>query len=121
MNYTKEERLQLAHDFIRMLNGAMELDADALHALAEFRVPCNAQLAAHPTIQVRTEKVSSTSGAATFTEQYKVGLLGILNGILGVDEHKQAYLAGDYDNSGKLRKFIVNPSLGKPRPIGVPE
>jgi hypothetical protein len=113
MNYTKEERLQLANDVIRVLNSAVECDKTAMHKLTEFRVRCNETLAQHPTIQVRTEKESNSSGAAALIDVHRVGLLGILNGILGTDDFKQAYLAGSYDDEGKLIKFQLNGNLGK--------
>lgn len=113
MNYTKEERLQLAHDFVRVLNSAATLDKDAMHALAEHRVPCNSELAQHPTIQVRTKKVSNSTGACSFVDSHKVGMLGILNGILGMDEFGNAYIAAWYDANGKLTQFKLNDSLGK--------
>jgi hypothetical protein len=47
---------------------AMELDPRAMYDLIEARVPCNAALAKHPTIQV--------------TKDGKVGFVGLLNGIL---------------------------------------
>lgn len=115
MNYTKEERLQLANEFIRVLNEAVELDKSALHKLIEFRVRCNKALADHPMIQVRTTQESNNTGAATLVDVHRVGLLGILNGILGVDEFEQAYLAGNYDDEGKLTNFCLNGKLGKPQ------
>lgn len=114
MIYTKEERLRLANEFIRVLNEAVELDKAALHKLIEFRVRCSKALADHPMIQVRTTQESNNTGAAMLVDVHRVGLLGILNGILGVDEFEQAYLAGNYDDEGKLTNFCLNASLGKP-------
>jgi len=113
MTRTKEEKLELANEFILVLNSAVELDKDAIHKLVEFRVRCNAALAMHPTVQVRTDKESNSLGAATLVNVYRVGLLGILNGLLGVDEFGQAYLAGKYDDAGKLTQFALNEKLGK--------
>lgn len=113
MSYTKDERLQLANDFIRVLNSAFECDKDALHKLTEFRVRCNAALAQHPTIQVRTQEESSNSGVAKLVPVHRIGLLGILNGLIGIDDFGNAYLAGSYDNQGKLVRFMLNANLGK--------
>jgi len=110
---TKEERLDLATDFIRVLNSALECDKEAMHRLTEHRVRCNATLAQHPTIQVRTREESNSSGAAALVTVHSVGLLGILNGILGKDDLGNAYLAGTYDDKGKLVKFALNANLGK--------
>jgi hypothetical protein len=114
MNYTKEERLDLANDFVRVLNSALECDKEALNRLTEYRVRCNDVLAQHPTIQVRTQEESNTSGVAKLVQVHRVGMLGILNGILGKDELGNAYLAGSYDDKGKLIKFSLNANLGKP-------
>lgn len=58
---------------IQTLNEAFELDPEAISKLVEMRVPCNDQLADHPTIQVVLPPG---------TNCYHVGLLGILNGII---------------------------------------
>lgn len=113
MSYTKEERLQFANDVILLLNSAVECDKAAMHKLVEFRVRCNSALAQHPTIQVRTGQESNSIGAAALVDVHRVGLLGILNGVLGMDEFDQAYLAGSYDDEGKLIKFVLNGNLGK--------
>lgn len=113
MNYTKEERLQLAHDFIRVLNSAVALDKHAMHVLAENRIRCNKELAQHPTIQVQTTQQSNTTGACALVDVHKVGLVGILNGILGKDEFGHAYIAASYGNDHQLIKFMLNTNLGK--------
>ena len=59
---------------LEVLNSIVKADPKAAFTLIETRVPCNAVLAEHPTVQV--------VGGDTPT----VGLLGIINGILGVYE-----------------------------------
>ncbi len=113
MNYTKEERLQLAHDIIRVMNSAVALDKAAVSALACKRVICNSALAEHPTIQVRTEQTSTSTGIAVLVNKYSLGLVGLLNGIAGKDEHGNGYIAADFDNNtGELIKFCLNPNAG---------
>lgn len=56
---------------VAVLNAALAADREAVKTLLEFRVPCNAALGAHPTIQVRRGPPHS------------VGILGILNGCYG--------------------------------------
>ena len=70
-----EKAPQSAVDIVALLNAAWLCDPKAMHALVEHRVPCNDELADHPTIQVLDEG----RGAS-------VGLLGILNGIAGTNE-----------------------------------
>ena len=57
---------------LKILNQALTLDPDAMTRLVNLRVECNAGLAAHPTIQV-----GAYNGIA------KVGVLGLINGIIG--------------------------------------
>jgi hypothetical protein len=59
---------------VEALNRALAEDPKAVRQLFAYRVPCNQALADDPTVQVRTEE----SGAS-------VGVLGIINGILGTE------------------------------------
>ena len=61
---------------LEILNSMVEADPDAAYALIETRVPCNQDLAEHPSIQVVAQEDGS----------YSVGLLGILNGLFGTIE-----------------------------------
>jgi len=63
-------------DALVVLNSAVIADSKAMHSLIEHRVDCNEILANHPTIQV----------GRCQPERYHVGLLGILNGLFGIDE-----------------------------------
>lgn len=54
-----------------LLNEMVTLDKNAIQQLTMGAVPCNRALADHPTVLCRT-----------MAENYFVGLLGILNGIL---------------------------------------
>ena len=60
---------------LRVLNEAYRADPDALHALICNRVPCNLELADHPSIQV-------TQNGVVGKNTYHVGLLGVINGII---------------------------------------
>lgn len=60
---------------IEFINELIETDREAITALWQNRVPCNQALADHPTVQVGEEN-----------GRFVVGLLGILNGLFGVDE-----------------------------------
>jgi len=85
-------------DAIKVLNEALGCDHDAIKALIECRVSCNEELANHPTIQVR----------AYDPEGYKVGLLGILNGLFGSDkETGYGYISVDGDFSMKNDGRVV--------------
>jgi hypothetical protein len=86
-------------DVIALLNEAFMLDPAAIRALVDHRVPCNKELANHPTIQCGTaeswrKRRPKDHGVAENTV-YVVGLLGLLNGILGGT--KGGPIAANYD------------------------
>ena len=57
---------------LAVLNDALRRDPDAVTKLFNLRVDCNEALGAHPVIQV-----------SVYGGQTKIGLLGLLNGMLG--------------------------------------
>jgi hypothetical protein len=65
--------LVLAQRVVDYLNELTELDRVAVGALISNRVPCNLELANHPTCQVMAQNGGN-----------HVGLLGLLNGLCGV-------------------------------------
>lgn len=85
---------EMADHFVVRLNEMVEQDRRVMHELIEHRVSCNDSLATHPTVQVAGNKV---------------GLLGVLNGLIGVDQDGWGYLAADFDDSGKLVRFLRTP------------
>ena len=96
---TREKSLDVADQMIRFLNELMEIDPDALHKLIETRVPCNTDLAEHPTVQVQGTQ-----------EKPCVGLLGILNGFVGADNDGWGFVCASFDDdTGKLTGFMRTP------------
>jgi len=73
-------------DVVELLNDAFTKDPEAMNNLALSRVACNETLADHPTIQV-----------GKFGEDYKVGIIGILNGVFGMADDGYGAIAGDFD------------------------
>lgn len=66
---------------IEVLNRMLQTDHNATALLfLTARVPCHEGLADDPTIQVRAYKVNKDDPA------YSVGILGIINGLFGIDE-----------------------------------
>lgn len=63
----------MSNKIVDTLNECFKADPAAMRALICNRVPCNLELANHPTVQVGT-----IPGTATF----EVGFMGVLNGIL---------------------------------------
>jgi hypothetical protein len=89
----------LADLVIERFNEIAKADPLAIGALLETRVPCSKAMADHPTVQVHQKE-----GAAT------VGMLGIINGIVGVIEAGPrkgwGYVAVELDDDGKLIRFV---------------
>ena len=83
---------------IAYLNELKDADPQAMRDLIETRVPCNTALADHPTVQVQARKEGG----------FVVGLLGILNGLLGADTDGWGFLCVKYDD-GKLVEFMRTP------------
>ena len=72
-------------EVISLLNNALEKDPEAINNLVTTRIACNDILANHPTIQV-----------GKFDNEYKVGIIGIFNGIFGTAEDGYGAIAGDF-------------------------
>ncbi len=77
---------------ITRLNEMLALDPDAMLALVEHRVPCSTALIAHPTCQV-TGTIPS------------VGMLGVINGLFGVDAKGWGFVVAHFEEDGRLFKF----------------
>lgn len=76
-------------DVIDLLNQAFKLDPQAIEKLFAVRVQCNESLAEHPTIQVRDYGPDSPN----------VGVIGLLNGIFGVDDEESGIIGSIYDDN----------------------
>lgn len=103
-------------EVVDLLNDLMRRDFAAVRALFELRVSCNAELASHPTVQVKFE---DAGGEAPI--QFNVGLLGILNGLFGVDDQKRGVIRSVHDSMLGLQRFELAPAdqceLTKPLPV----
>ena len=71
---------------VKLLNDCLELDRDAVDDLISQRIDCNEDLSDHPTVQVR--KIGKS---------YKVGTLGLLNGLFGIASDGTGAIAAVYD------------------------
>ena len=80
---------------VGVLNRALSSDPEAIRKLFAYRVECNEKLVNDPTIQVRCRD----------GEPPTIGVLGLINGLLGVDEHEQGYIFSiiDEDDEGLTR------------------
>lgn len=94
-------------DVSSLLNELIKIDPWCMHRLFEARVACNKTLADHPTVQVQPGDDNRT---------WEVGILGILNGLFGVDELFSGAFAGVYSDDtleapGKL-EFVAHKIAG---------
>jgi hypothetical protein len=82
---------------IDLLNEASKLDPTAIHALVNYHVPCNYELADHPTIPV----------GVTEDGDPEIGLLAIINGLFGVDEDVRGSVIAEFPN-GPLEPLMFS-------------
>jgi hypothetical protein len=95
-------------DTIAFLNSLLEIDRDAVSTLFSVYVPCTKAkatphidhypLADHPTVQVNCEG-----------GKCEVGMLGILNGLFGVDERNWGFIGKvvqESDTRGRIEMFV---------------
>lgn len=90
-------------DAVVVLNRALEEDPEAMAMLMGLRVPCNDALADDETIQVKGIK-NDEGGFDPF-----IGLIGMINGIFGIQEDGRGYLAMFYGADGTLTHFGLTP------------
>ena len=89
---------------IELLNSMLNADRPATAALVANRVPCNEALADHDTIQV-----SEQNGG------FHVGLLGVINGLFGVDEYGWGPIATVWTHDVGEFGFLERFERAKPR------
>ena len=84
---------------VDLLNDVLERDPEAITRLINMRVDCNESLANHATAKVQK-----------FGETYRIGVLGLLNGVLGGspsgDIGAKGSINGDTGNFIKIKKFV---------------
>lgn len=86
-------------DVVDLINELISIDPDAMLKLFNTRIHCNDKLADHPTIQVRGYELKGDD-----IKLPNMGILGILNGLFGVDEEGRGpfELTVDLDGDEKL-------------------
>jgi len=83
-------------DVIKVLNRALRKDPKAINELFKTKVTCNEKLADDESIQI---------GTAT-DDSYKLGLLGLINVIFGIDEaDNYGAICAVVDKKGVIDKF----------------
>lgn len=82
-------------ELVSFLNEALALDPVAMQHLVNHRVSCNQKMADHPTIQVRILTGSDTV----------LGMIGLLNGLFGINDDGSGPIRAHYNDHGDLIKF----------------
>jgi hypothetical protein len=98
MEHLSEENVDKVLTF---LNELVALDRAAVERLVETRVQCNDAIADHPSVQVGKDADGNPV----------VGLLGIVNGLMGTQPEGAnkpgwGYIAASFDDGGKLAGFV---------------
>ncbi len=84
---------------VEVLNQALSRDPEAITQLVNMRVACNDDLAAHPTIRT-----------GFYAGEHRVGVLGLLNGALGISPSGVIGAKGTMDSETghflRIKKFV---------------
>lgn len=86
-------------DVVVLLNELLELDRSAITKLCDTRIECNKNMAIHQSLQVRHED-----------GLYKVGLIGVLNGIFGRSPKGKGFIIAKYCNGSISHFFVKRPA-----------
>ena len=84
---------------VKVLNEALELDADAITRLVNMGVDCDASLAGHPTIRV-----------SRYGDTDRIGVLGLINGAIGNSPTSDIGAEGPLDEKtgtfSRIKRFV---------------
>lgn len=87
-------------DVIAMLNEIQQLNPELMTDITMTRYPCNHAIRDHKTVQAHCFGDSSI-------EKPKVGLIGILNGLIGIDKNHFGPIAAILEENGTLNGFTM--------------
>jgi hypothetical protein len=90
MNFNQES----AQQAVDVLNQALAADPKAIQLLFDYRVSVGDTVADHESIMVRTKQGKHT-----------LGVLGLLNGILGLNEKGTGPVMAEIDDNGMIERF----------------
>ena len=95
-----------AANAVDALNSMLDADHLAIRRLTLHREPTNEDMAHHPTAQVhvRTHRFMNPSIHLDPPELY-IGMLGVINGIFGVDESGHGFIGVIVEADGTISRF----------------
>lgn len=84
-------------EVVSMLNDLLKKDRRAVESLFNIRVFCNKELSEHKTVQVHQFNKKP--------DKFYVGVIGILNGIFGIDKKGWGCISIDLSSNNKINQF----------------
>lgn len=90
MKYNQES----AQQAVDVLNQALAADPKAIQLLFDHRVSVSDAVAEHESIMVRTQH-----------GKHSLGILGLLNGIMGLNEKGTGPIKAEVDDNGMIERF----------------
>jgi hypothetical protein len=85
------------------LNSLLEIDRRAVSKLFDSYVYCNRGMAEHPRVQVRRLKINKYRPR----DVWKVGVLGLINGLFGVHSNRYGPIARVIRDDGIIKSFVL--------------
>lgn len=87
-----------SQEVVEFFNSLIVIDPGAIQTLINTRVQCNEAMTNHPTVQVVIVPRSII---------HSVGMLGILNGMFGINENGWGCITVIFDDeTGVIKKFV---------------
>lgn len=89
---------------VKYLNELFEADSEAVKKLVEHRVDTNQSMMDHDTVCVMVDNDENGNPANP-----QLGLLGVINGLVGISKSGWHYIAAEFDEEGSLHRFLEVP------------
>ena len=89
------------NEVVEFLNHLLTIDRKTITSLIKHKIECNKNLFKHPSVQVLKTK-----------DKYLVSMLGILNGMFGVDNNGYGQITACFEND-IIIKFVKTSEIKK--------
>ncbi len=96
----RETYIEILRRAVAVLNRALEADPEAITELVNTRVTYNDALADDPTVQVGLVDEGIEGGQVH--RVCRLGPLGLINGLFGVDEFQSGYIYAEGDRTSQV-------------------
>lgn len=100
------------NEMVRVLNELCGADRQAMGQLVNHRIPCNEKLADHPTCQVVGSSICRVGPDYVVKTDYKVGLMGVLNAVVGARTDGGGFICAVYDDDREFLRFGLTDGKG---------